>query len=48
LKNEKAVYITLWAEKRDAERYHNEVFNRVEDIVRPFLTTPITWEVLHR
>jgi len=45
MKDEKAVYITLWAEKRDAERYHKEVFNRVEDIVRPFLTTPITWKL---
>jgi len=44
MKDEKAVYITLWAEKRDAERYHKEVFPRVEDIVRPFLTTPITWK----
>lgn len=45
MKDEKAVCITLWAEKRDAERYHKEVFNRVEDIVRPFLTTPITWKL---
>jgi hypothetical protein len=45
MKNEKAVYITLWAEKQDAERYHKEVFPRVEEIVRPFLTSPITWKV---
>jgi len=45
MKNEKAVHITLWAEKRDAERYEKEVFPRVEDIVRPFLTTPITWKL---
>jgi len=45
MKNEKAVYITLWAEKKDAERYHKEVFSRIEDIVRPFLTTPITWKL---
>ena len=43
-KNEKAVHITLWMEKRDAERYAREVFPRVEDILRPFLTTPITWK----
>lgn len=45
MKGEKAVYVTLWTEKKDAERYHKEVFNRVEDIVRPFLTTPITFKL---
>jgi len=45
MKEEKAVYITLWAEKKDAERYYKEVFPRVEEIVRPFLTTPITWKL---
>ncbi|HXZ32884.1 MAG TPA: hypothetical protein VEH30_11435 [Terriglobales bacterium] len=44
-KNEKAVHITLWMEKRDAERYEKEVFPKVEDIVRPYLTTPITWKL---
>jgi hypothetical protein len=43
MRNEKAVHITLWMEKRDAERYEKEVFARVEDILRPFLNTPITW-----
>jgi hypothetical protein len=32
-------------EKRDAERYQKEVFPTVEDILRPFLTTPITWKL---
>jgi hypothetical protein len=45
VKNEKAVHITLWMEKRDAERYEREVFPKVEDILRPFLTTPITWKL---
>lgn len=45
MKEEKAVYITLWAEKKDAERYYKEAFPRVEEIVRPFLTTPITWKL---
>jgi hypothetical protein len=45
MKDEKAVYITLWAEKKDAERYHKEVFSRVEDIVRPFRTDPPTWKL---
>jgi len=45
MKNEKAVHITLWMEKKDAERYEREVFPRIEDIIRPFLTTPITWKL---
>jgi hypothetical protein len=45
MKDEKAVYITLWAEKKDAERYHKEVFPRVEEIVKPFRTNPITWKL---
>jgi hypothetical protein len=45
MKNEKAVYITLWTEKRDAERYEREVFPRVQQIVGPFLTSPITWKL---
>lgn len=39
---EKIVVVTLWAEKRDAERYVREVFPKVSDMVRPFLFSPIT------
>lgn len=39
--NERVVVITLWAEKRDAERYVREVFPKISDIVRPFLLSPI-------
>jgi len=45
MKNEKMVNVTLWHEKKDAERYEREVFPRVEDIVRPYLATPITWRL---
>ena len=34
--------ITLWTEKRDVERYKEEVFPKVEQIVKPFLTFPMT------
>jgi hypothetical protein len=44
IKNERMISITLWHDLKDAERYHREVFPRVEDIVRPYLTTPITWK----
>jgi heme-degrading monooxygenase HmoA len=42
--NEKTVVITLWFEKRDAERYEREVYPKVEEIVKPYLTTPITFK----
>ncbi len=40
--NERVVVISLWAEKRDADRYVREVFPKVSDIVRPYLLSPIT------
>jgi hypothetical protein len=43
-KNEKVIAITLWTEKRNAERYEREVFPRVEEILKPYLTTPITYK----
>jgi hypothetical protein len=43
VKNEKVITITLWMAKKDAERYEREVFFKVEDILRPFLLTPITY-----
>ena len=41
---EKVITVTLWAEKRDAERYEREVYPRVEGIVKPYLTTPVTYK----
>ncbi|MGA8622107.1 MAG: hypothetical protein WB660_26750 [Candidatus Sulfotelmatobacter sp.] len=43
-KTEKMITITLWAEKRDAERYEREVYPKVEGILKPYLTTPVTFE----
>jgi len=45
MKNEKMVTVTLWHERKDAERYEKEIYPRVEDIVRPYLSTPITWRL---
>jgi len=45
MRNEKVVSITLWTDKKDADRYEREVLPRVEQILQPFLTTPITWKV---
>jgi len=44
IKNEKAITISLWAEKKDAERYEREWFPKVEEILKPYLTTPITFK----
>ena len=43
-KTEKSIIVTLWAEKRDAERYEREVYPKVEGIVKPYLTTPVTFK----
>lgn len=39
---EKAIAITLWTEKYEAEKYVKEVFPKVEQILKPFLATPVT------
>jgi len=39
---EKAVVVSLWTDKKEAEKYDKELFPKVEQIVKPFLTTPIT------
>jgi heme-degrading monooxygenase HmoA len=41
---EKTITVTLWAEKRDAERYEREVYPKVAEIVKPYLTTAISFK----
>ncbi len=41
---EKAIIVTFWAEKRDAERYEREVYPTVAEIVKPYLITAITYK----
>lgn len=40
-KEQKVVAISLWATKGDAERYENEFYPKVQEIVKPYLLTPI-------
>jgi Antibiotic biosynthesis monooxygenase len=40
VKNEKMITISLWTEKKDAERYERDVLPKVEEIVKPYLTVP--------
>jgi quinol monooxygenase YgiN len=44
-KNEKVIAVTLWTEKRNAERYEREVYPKVEEILKPYLTGPITYKL---
>ena len=40
-KTERMITITLWAEKRDAERYERETYPKVEAILKPYLAAPV-------
>lgn len=44
IKSEKVVVIGLWNERKDFERYEREWFPKVEEMLHPYLTTPITWK----
>ena len=43
-KTEKMITITLWAEKRDAERCEREMYPKVDGILKAYLTTPVTFK----
>jgi quinol monooxygenase YgiN len=42
IKNERFITITLWADKKDAERYEREAFPKVQEILKPYLAAPMT------
>ena len=37
--------VSLWYEKKDAEKYEKEYFAKVKQIVQPFLTAPVIVKV---
>jgi len=41
MREEKAITISLWATKADAERYEKEFYPKVQEIVKPYLLTPL-------
>ncbi len=41
ISNERWIAITLWTEKREAEKYVNEMFPKVEQMLKPFLAVPV-------
>lgn len=43
-KNEKFIAISLWTDKKEVERYEREWFPKVQEIMKPYLTTPITFK----
>ncbi len=43
-KAEKVITITLWMEKWDVEKYEREVYPKVEEILKPYLVTPVTFK----
>ena len=45
IKNEKVITITLWNEKYEVEKYVREVFPKVEEILKPYLATPISYRM---
>lgn len=47
VKNEEWMTITLWTAKHEAEKYVKEVFPKVEEMLRPYLTTPIVYRAHH-
>jgi quinol monooxygenase YgiN len=42
IKNERFISITLWADKKDAERYERELLPEVQEIMKPYLAVPMT------
>jgi len=43
ISTEKTLFISLWTEKRYAEAYQREWFPKVQEMVEPYLTTPIAF-----
>lgn len=42
-RTEKVLAISLWNDRKDAERYERDWFPKVEQMLQPFLTTQVTW-----
>lgn len=42
LQEDKWINISLWATKMDAERYEKEFYPKVLELLKPYVTTPIT------
>jgi heme-degrading monooxygenase HmoA len=47
MREEKVCAVSLWATPSDAERYERDLYPKVHDILKPFLTTTIDVKVYH-
>jgi quinol monooxygenase YgiN len=45
ISTEKVLFVSLWTEKQYFERYQKEWFPKVEEVVKPYLTTSMTSKV---
>jgi quinol monooxygenase YgiN len=41
IREERMFTISLWATKQDADRYEREFYPRINDMLKPFLTSPV-------
>ena len=41
VKNERFISVTLWVDKKDAERFERESFPKVQEIMKPYLASPM-------
>lgn len=41
IKKEKVVTISLWTDKRDAERYHRNAYPEIHQILKPYLLAAV-------
>jgi len=44
INNEKAFVVSLWTEKKFALAYEREWFPKVEEVIMPYLSTPVTFK----
>lgn len=44
INNEKAFVVSLWTEKKFAQAYEREWFPKVEQVIGPYLSTPVTFK----
>jgi len=41
MREERVFTISLWATKQDADRYEREFYPKINDMLKPFLTSPV-------
>lgn len=45
MEEDKALIITLWANRMDAENYDKEIFPLIADVLKPLLSAPIALKI---